>query len=129
MAGPRQTIFFDSARVKAAIVTCGGLCPGINNVIRTLVFELHYRYGVRSILGIRYGYRGLHPEVRLRAVPLTPDVVKDIHEKGGSILSSSRGRAGRGGDRGLPPAQGDLAALHHRRGRDAARRARRSTRR
>ena len=78
-------------RVKAAIVTCGGLCPGINNVIRTLVFELHYRYGVRSILGIRYGYRGFIPKYGYEPIPLTPDFVKDIHEKGGSILSSSRG--------------------------------------
>jgi 6-phosphofructokinase 1 len=91
-AGPRQTIFFDAARVKAAIVTCGGLCPGINNVIRTLVFELHYRYGVRSILGIRYGYRGFIPKYGYEPLALTPDLVKDIHEKGGSILSSSRGQ-------------------------------------
>ncbi len=91
-AGPRKTIFFDSAMVKAAIVTCGGLCPGINNVIRTLVFELHYRYGVRSILGIRYGYRGFIPKYGYEPMFLTPDVVKDIHEKGGSILSASRGQ-------------------------------------
>src|SRR5208283_1380681 len=95
-AGPRKAIFFDSARVKAAIVTCGGLCPGINNVIRTLVFELHYRYGVRSILGIRYGYRGFIPKYGYEPIPLTPDVVKDIHEKGGSMLSSSRGEQSAG---------------------------------
>jgi 6-phosphofructokinase 1 len=91
MAGPRKTIFFEPGGVKAAIVTCGGLCPGINNVIRTLVFELHYRYNVRSILGIRYGYRGFIPKYGYEAVQLTPDFVKDIHEKGGSVLSSSRG--------------------------------------
>ncbi len=91
MAGPRHAIFFDPARVKAAIVTCGGLCPGINNVIRTLVFELHYRYGVRSILGIRYGYRGFIPKYGYEPLPLAPDDVKDIHERGGSVLSSSRG--------------------------------------
>ena len=90
-AGPRQTLFFDASRVKAAIVTCGGLCPGINNVIRTLVMELHYRYGVHSILGIRYGYRGFVPRYGYEPIPLTPDFVKDIHEKGGSVLSSSRG--------------------------------------
>ena len=92
MAGPRQKIFFDGGVVRAAIVTCGGLCPGINNVIRTLVMELHYRYGVRSILGIRYGYRGFIPKLGYEAIPLTPDFVKDIHEKGGSVLSSSRGQ-------------------------------------
>jgi 6-phosphofructokinase 1 len=91
MAGPRQNIFFDPARVKAAIVTCGGLCPGINNVIRTLVFELYYRYNVRSVLGIRYGYRGFIPKYGYEPLTLTPDDVKDIHEKGGSALSSSRG--------------------------------------
>ena len=91
LAGPRKSIFFDPARVKAAIVTCGGLCPGINNVIRTLVFELHYRYGVRHILGIRYGYRGFIPKYGYEPVPLTPEDVKDIHERGGSALSSSRG--------------------------------------
>jgi 6-phosphofructokinase 1 len=92
MAGPRPKIYFDGGTVRAAIVTCGGLCPGINNVIRTLVMELHYRYGVRSILGIRYGYRGFIPKLGYEPIPLTPDYVKDIHEKGGSILSSSRGQ-------------------------------------
>jgi len=91
LAGPRQKIFFDGGVIRAAIVTCGGLCPGINNVIRTLVMELHYRYGVRSILGIRYGYRGFIPKLGYEPIPLTPEYVKDIHEKGGSILSSSRG--------------------------------------
>jgi 6-phosphofructokinase 1 len=91
MAGPRHKIFFDPARVKAAIVTCGGLCPGINNVIRTLVFELHYAYGVRSVLGIRYGYRGFIPKYGYEPLVLNPDDVKDIHEQGGSFLSSSRG--------------------------------------
>jgi 6-phosphofructokinase 1 len=91
MAGPRPNIFFDAAKVKAAIVTCGGLCPGINNVIRTLVFELYYRYAVRSVLGIRYGYRGFIPKYGYEPLQLTPDDVKDIHERGGSALSSSRG--------------------------------------
>ena len=91
MAGPRHRIFFDPARVKAAIVTCGGLCPGINNVIRTLVFELHYAYGVRSVVGIRYGYRGFIPKYGYEPVVLNPEDVKDIHEQGGSFLSASRG--------------------------------------
>jgi len=91
LAGPRKNIFFDPSHVKAAIVTCGGLCPGINNVIRTLVFEMYYRYGVRSIMGIRYGYRGFIPKYGYEPIPLRPDDVKDIHERGGSALSSSRG--------------------------------------
>jgi 6-phosphofructokinase 1 len=91
MAGPRQKIYFDPARVKAAIVTCGGLCPGINNVIRTLVFEMHYRYGVRTTYGIRYGYRGFIPKYGHEPLPLTPESVAEIHERGGSVLSSSRG--------------------------------------
>jgi 6-phosphofructokinase 1 len=91
MAGPRQNTFFEPSKVKAAIVTCGGLCPGINNVIRTLVFELHYRYGVRTTYGIRYGYRGFIPKYGYEPSVLVPEQVADIHERGGSILSSSRG--------------------------------------
>jgi 6-phosphofructokinase 1 len=91
MAGPRQRIFFDPSKTGVAIVTCGGLCPGINNVIRTLVMELHYRYGVKTIYGVRYGFRGFIPRYGFEPMILTPEGVKDIHEKGGSILSSSRG--------------------------------------
>jgi 6-phosphofructokinase 1 len=90
-AGPRQRIWFEPSKVQAAVVTCGGLCPGINTVVRTLVMELYYRYGVRSILGIRYGYRGFIPKYGYDPVTLTPDLVKGIHEIGGSFLSSSRG--------------------------------------
>jgi 6-phosphofructokinase 1 len=90
-AGPRKKIFFDPVRTTAAIVTCGGLCPGINNVIRALVMELFYRYGVRDIWGIQYGYRGFNPEYGLKPKKLTPDIVKGIHELGGSFLGSSRG--------------------------------------
>ncbi len=91
MAGPRQKIFFDPSKIGAAIVTCGGLCPGINNVIRALVMELHYRYGVKTVYGVRYGYRGFIPRYGFEPMVLTPERVNDIHEKGGSILSSSRG--------------------------------------
>lgn len=90
-AGPREKIFFDPASTKAAIVTCGGLCPGINDVIRSLTMTLFYRYGVRQILGIKYGLRGLNPAFGHKPVRLTPDYVKDITHIGGSILSSSRG--------------------------------------
>jgi 6-phosphofructokinase 1 len=90
-AGPRKKIFFDPDQTKAAIVTCGGLCPGINDVIRSVTMTLFYRYGVKNILGIKYGLRGLNPAYGDKPVKLTPDYVKDITHIGGSILSSSRG--------------------------------------
>ena len=92
VAGPREKIFFDPSKTKAAIVTCGGLCPGINDVVRSLVMELYHRYGVRNTIGIRYGFQGLIPKFRHPTIELSPDVVKDINTIGGSILSSSRGR-------------------------------------
>ena len=92
VAGPREKIFFDPSKTKAAIVTCGGLCPGINDVVRTIVMELHHRYGVPNIVGIRYGFQGLISKFRYPIVELTPDYVKEINTLGGSILSSSRGR-------------------------------------
>ncbi len=91
VAGPREKIYFDPSKVKAAIVTCGGLCPGINDVIRAIVMELYYRYGVRNIIGIRYGFQGLIPDYGHDVLELNPETVKDIHAMGGSILSSSRG--------------------------------------
>ncbi|NLG35133.1 MAG: ATP-dependent 6-phosphofructokinase [Lentisphaerae bacterium] len=90
-AGPREHLFYDPARIRAAIVTCGGLCPGINNVIRSVFLEFYHNYRVRDILGIRHGFRGL----TARGEPplkLSPDLVEDIHRDGGSILSSSRGK-------------------------------------
>ncbi len=91
-AGPRPRIFHDPAWTRAAIVTCGGLCPGINDVIKSLVNTLWYRYHVKTIYGIRYGYRGLVAKYRLPPIHLDPDVVDTIHENGGSILGSSRGQ-------------------------------------
>lgn len=90
-AGPREKLFFDPKNVTAAIVTCGGLCPGMNNVIRSLVMALHYFYGVHDILGVRYGYEGLNAKAGHSFLKLTPDSVKDIHQFGGTILGSSRG--------------------------------------
>lgn len=92
IAGPRRKIFFEPSMTKAAIVTCGGLCPGINDVIRAIVMELYYRYGLKNIIGVRYGFQGLIPSFGHQHLQLTPDSVNDIHTKGGSILSSSRGR-------------------------------------
>ncbi len=94
-AGPRENIFFNPSHVHAAIVTCGGLCPGLNDVIRAVVRCLWNRYGVKRISGIRFGFKGLLPEYGFEIMPLSPDVVDDIHKSGGSILGTSRG----GGDR------------------------------
>jgi len=90
-AGARQHLYFDPAEVKAAIVTCGGLSPGINNVVRTVVLELMHNYGVPEVLGIRYGYEGLNAKVGRPPINLTPEVVENIHHHGGTILGTSRG--------------------------------------
>ncbi|MFC1771319.1 ATP-dependent 6-phosphofructokinase [Candidatus Margulisiibacteriota bacterium] len=90
-AGPREFIYFDPAKVHAGIVSSGGLCPGINDVIRALVLGLWNRYQVRQISGIRYGYKGFLPEYHLPIMELNPGIVDDIHNKGGSILGVSRG--------------------------------------
>lgn len=90
-AGPRRKIYFDPAHVTAGIVTCGGLCPGLNNVIRGLVQELAVHYKVKRILGFRHGLQGLTAEHRNDTIELTPDRVRDIHNVGGTILGSSRG--------------------------------------
>lgn len=91
LAGPREFIFHDPALVHAGIVTCGGLCPGLNAVIRGLVMQLWHRYGVRKITGIRYGYQGLANTSSENFVDLSPQSVVNIHEQGGTILGSSRG--------------------------------------
>ena len=90
-AGPRETIFHDPAWTRAGVVTCGGLCPGLNNVIKCLVQVLWFDYGVRNIFGIPYGYRGLNPSYGYSPITLNPDVVDSIQEDGGTILGSSRG--------------------------------------
>ncbi len=90
-AGPWESIFFEPAKTKVGIVTCGGLCPGLNNVIRSLVNQLHYRYGVTRILGIRYGFEGLNPDYNHPVVELTAPMVSYIHLSGGTILGTSRG--------------------------------------
>ena len=91
-AGPRQKIYHDPNWVRAAIVTCGGLCPGINDVIKGLVETLSYGYDVKNIFGIPYGYRGFIPKYQHQPIKLNPDVVDKIHEQGGTILGSSRGQ-------------------------------------
>ena len=91
LAGPRKKIYFNPAHVHAAICTCGGICPGLNNVIRSVVRCFWYRYGVRRITGIPFGYLGLLENSPWPMINLTPDVVDDIQEKGGTILGSARG--------------------------------------
>src|SRR3954462_6641118 len=91
LAGPRAKLFFDPKQTRAAIVTGGGLCPGLNNVIRSLFHELHYGYGVVEVLGFRGGYSGLDPACGVEPVKITPSFVDHIHQHGGSVLSSSRG--------------------------------------
>jgi len=90
-AGPREMLFFDPAKLECGIVTCGGLCPGLNDVIRAIVRNLRLHYGVRKVYGFRYGYEGLVRRIGHELVELTPETVHAIHESGGSILGSSRG--------------------------------------
>ena len=90
-AGPRERLFFDPAGLRAGIVTCGGLCPGINDVIRAIVLCLYYHYGVTEIDGFRYGYEGLIPEFGHEPIALTPAWVDHIGELGGTALGTSRG--------------------------------------
>lgn len=90
-AGPRARLFFEPAATTAAIVTCGGLCPGLNNVIRSATLELTFNYGVPRVLGIRNGYRGLNPQLGDTPVLLTPEGVERTHYLGGSVLGTSRG--------------------------------------
>ena len=88
--GPREYIYFDPSTTRAGIVTCGGLCPGLNNVIRGLVLELADNYGVADVVGFRDGFRGLAgPDVA--PVRLSREVVSDIHNRGGTVLGTSRG--------------------------------------
>jgi 6-phosphofructokinase 1 len=91
IAGPRKNIYFDPSKLKCGIVTCGGLCPGQNDVIRAIVMGLHYHYGVKTVFGFPYGYEGLSYKYGQAPIELTPDVVNDIHQMGGTILGSSRG--------------------------------------
>jgi 6-phosphofructokinase 1 len=90
-AGPREHIYFDPSKTKCAIVTCGGLCPGINDVIRSIVLEAHYNYNTAETIGIRYGLEGFIDSYGHEPMQLTPEAVTNIHEFGGTILGTSRG--------------------------------------
>ncbi|WP_375001578.1 ATP-dependent 6-phosphofructokinase [Aeromicrobium sp. CTD01-1L150] len=89
--GARRQIFFDPATTRAGIVTCGGLCPGLNDVIRAIVLELAEHYGVHDVLGFQHGYAGLIPGAAPEPIELTPDLVATINQRGGTILGTSRG--------------------------------------
>ena len=91
VAGPRERLFFDPAKTTAGIVTCGGLCPGLNDVISSLVMALHHRYQVTRTYGFRYGYQGLIPRYGYTPLVLRPEALGGIHAFGGSILGTSRG--------------------------------------
>ncbi len=90
-AGPREKIYFDPSKTKCAVVTAGGLCPGINDVIRSIVLECFHNYGVAAVMGIRYGLEGFIPKYGHEIMELNPEAVSRIHQFGGTILGSSRG--------------------------------------
>jgi 6-phosphofructokinase 1 len=90
-AGPRERLYFDPSTLTCGIVTCGGLCPGLNDVIRAIVLSLRHHYGVCRILGFQYGFEGLIDRFGHEPLDLTPDRVEGIRQRGGTILKSSRG--------------------------------------
>ncbi len=90
-AGPRKHLYFDPPKTKCAIVTCGGLCPGLNDVIRAIVMECVHNYNVPCVFGIRYGLAGFIPSCGYECIELTPESVENIHKFGGTVLGSSRG--------------------------------------
>jgi 6-phosphofructokinase 1 len=90
-AGPREYIYFDPSETRVALVTCGGLCPGLNHVIRSMVLELHHTYKVKEVLGYRYGYEGLNRDRGVKPIQIGIDDVRNIHRHGGSFLGVSRG--------------------------------------
>jgi 6-phosphofructokinase 1 len=91
LAGAREKIYFDPSKLRCALVTCGGLCPGLNDIIRSIVLELYHLYGVNNIYGIRYGLEGFIPKYSHDVIELKPSSVTSILDMGGSILGSSRG--------------------------------------
>jgi len=91
LAGAREQLFFNPPETRAGIVTCGGLCPGLNDVVRSLFLEMHHAYGVRDVFGFRWGYQGLDPEQGAEPLLLTHEMVDRIHLQAGTILGTSRG--------------------------------------
>ena len=91
LAGPREEIYFNPATLRCGILTCGGLCPGLNDVIRSIVFCLREKYGIAEVYGFRFGFEGLVARSALTPIELTTRRVSQIHEVGGTVLGSSRG--------------------------------------
>ncbi len=91
LAGPRKKLFFEPSKTNIAIVTCGGLCPGLNDVIRAIVYESYDDYKVNKVYGFRYGYKGMVKDNNIAPILLDTEMVNDIHENGGTILGTSRG--------------------------------------
>lgn len=90
-AGARRRIFFQPEGLTCGIVTCGGLCPGVNDVIRSLVLTLNHAYDVRRIVGFRFGYAGMSSRAYREPTLLDPELVEGIHTQGGTLLGTSRG--------------------------------------
>ena len=91
LAGARKNLFFNPPETCAGIVTCGGLCPGLNDVIRSIFFEMRHAYGIKEVFGFRWGYQGLDPQHGAEPLVLTPEIVDGIHLQAGTILGTSRG--------------------------------------
>lgn len=91
LAGPREKLFFEPSKTNIGIVTCGGVCPGLNDVIRAIVYESYDDYKVNKVYGFRYGYKGIIKDNNIEPILLDTDIVNDIHEDGGTILGASRG--------------------------------------
>jgi 6-phosphofructokinase 1 len=91
LAGPRENIYFDPSKLRCGIVTCGGLCPGLNDIVRSIVLELTFGYGVTNTYGFRYGLQGFIPKYGHDIIELTPEFVAHLLEMGGTVLGSSRG--------------------------------------
>ena len=121
-------LFFDPAQLACGIVTCGGLCPGLNDVIRAIVLSLRSHYGVKKVYGFRFGYEGLVRRIGHEPLELTPESVHRIHESGGSMLGSSRGPQDPAEMVEYLKRTGCRDPLRDRRRRDAARGADRSAR-
>src|SRR3989339_739782 len=88
---PSTMLHFNPEETNLGIVTCGGLCPGLNAVIRAITLSGLSTYKVKNVYGFRFGYQGLTSKFHKHTVTLTPQMVDFIHEQGGTILSSSRG--------------------------------------